>query len=70
MGNDSPRFCQGNQHVSKEKFECMFDHCSIKPYLCRTCAERSDVDRDKFICKLCKITEEMNNFDSSTLEID
>ena len=76
MGQDSPtssqlnRYCQGDFHVSGNKFECMYEHCSMKPYLCHTCAERSDVDPEKYICKLCKVTETMDNFDSSKLQID
>ena len=76
MGTDSPtsaqsiKFCQGDNHLSENKFECMSENCSIKPYLCKACAERSDIDNDKLICKLCKITEQMDTFDSSKLEVD
>ena len=74
MGNDSPKAqkpvtCILPNHID-DKFPCMGTNCNIAPFICKNCAYQSKKDASKYMCKLCKVTEQMEDIDVDSMEID
>ena len=44
----------------------------MRPLLCKNCAFKSEDDKKVLICKMCRVTEKMRNFDveQEGVEID
>ena len=56
--------CTPPNHIFNDNvFECQYSNCSMKPYICRNCSYKSVKNLQMILCKLCKVTERMENFD-------
>ena len=76
MGQDEskpkkPEVCRPDYHL-KDSDPCRNPVCNMAPLVCEVCAYKSKllVDRGKpaLICKLCNVTEEMENYDDSHID--
>lgn len=61
--------CLGTVH-QQATFNCQGINCGLSPVICKNCAHQSTEQASLFMCKLCKVTERMKNFDVDALEID
>ena len=48
----------------------MGENCNIRPELCQNCAYLINEEKGTYTCKLCKVTENMKDFDVDDLDID
>ena len=48
----------------------MGENCNIAPEICTNCSYVSSEDKTRHMCKLCKVTERMENIDIDAMEID
>lgn len=48
----------------------MGENCNICPMICMNCAYQSTKVLTRWTCKLCKVTEKMQDFDMDAQDID
>ena len=60
--------CKPPYHVD-EQFPCERENCNIRPFLCKGCAYTSNKD-NALMCRLCRVTEKMDDFNVDDLEVD
>ena len=61
--------CKNGNHI-QTKFNCQGANCNIAPYICKGCSYESEKNVGLELCKLCMVTERMDDIDIDELEID